>query len=96
MRWTSPFFVFVALTLASRSLARPDLRPPRPLPIGLSDQEVRQRLGPPEKTSRQILLHRSIEQWHYEAPRPLRLTFDCERGQKPTLRRIDPAPRQDR
>jgi hypothetical protein len=96
MRWTSPFLVFLTLSLAPGPLARPDPPPSKTLHVGLSDQEVRRRVGPPGKTSRQILLHRSIEQWHYDAPRHLRLTFDCERGRKPTLRHIDPAPRQDR
>jgi hypothetical protein len=66
-----------------------------PLRVGLTDKEVFHRLGPPGKVSRQLLLHRSVEQWHYEAPNHLRLTFECERGELPSLRRIDRPARQD-
>lgn len=73
--------VALALLLAARAAPQPN-----PLAPGLTDDEVRQRLGAPAFVSRQILLHRSVEQWHYAAPHHLRLTFDCERGRKPTLR----------
>ena len=57
-----------------------------PVAPGMADDDVRQRLGPPPFVSRQILLHRAVEQWHYPAPRHLCLTFDLERGRKPVLR----------
>jgi hypothetical protein len=47
---------------------------------------VKKFLGEPTRMSRQIFLHRALEQWHYAQPHQLRLVFICPRGQKPTLR----------
>jgi hypothetical protein len=52
---------------------------------GLTPDQVRDRVGPPKHVSRQILYHRYLEQWTYEAPAATRVTFDCPRGQKPQL-----------
>ncbi len=52
---------------------------------GMTSEQVRKRLGAPKHIARQILYHRYLEQWIYEAPRAVRLTFDCPRGQKPQL-----------
>jgi hypothetical protein len=52
---------------------------------GMTPQQVRQLVGAPKQISRQILYHRYREQWIYDAPFPVRLAFDCRRGQKPQL-----------
>ena len=52
---------------------------------GMTPEQVRQRVGPPNRVARQILYHRYREQWIYDAPVPVRLTFECLRGQKPQL-----------
>lgn len=48
---------------------------------GMAQSDVRRRLGPPRHMARQILYRRYLEQWVYEAPRNLRIEFDCPRGQ---------------
>jgi hypothetical protein len=59
--------------------------PPTDVPItrGQSPAEVRARLGPPLRVSRQLLLGRHIEQWAYDEPRPLRVEFNSVRGEEP-------------
>jgi hypothetical protein len=52
---------------------------------GLTPEQVRERVGPPRRVARQILSHRYLEQWVYDAPSPARLQFECRRGQKPRL-----------
>jgi hypothetical protein len=52
---------------------------------GMEPEEVRNVLGEPARTSRQIFLHRGLEQWHYGPAHHVRLVFDCPRGQKPNL-----------
>lgn len=52
---------------------------------GMSSEQVRERLGAPERVARQILYHRYREQWIYDTLLPIRLTFECPRGQKPQL-----------
>ncbi len=52
---------------------------------GMTSEQVRNRLGAPKHIARQILYHRCLEQWSYEEPLAVRLTFDCPRGQKPQL-----------
>lgn len=52
---------------------------------GMTPQQVRQRVGAPKHVSRQLFYHRYREQWLYDAAIPIRLTFDCPRGQKPQL-----------
>ena len=58
---------------------------PTDLPItrGQSPAEVRARLGPPLRVSRQVLFGRHVEQWAYEEPRPFRVEFNCVRGEDP-------------
>jgi hypothetical protein len=99
MRWTSPLLAFLALLAATANRpdpARADKAPPKNLSVGLSDREVQLLIGHPGRKSRQVLLHRLVEQWHYGAPLHVRLTFDCERGQRPILKRIDQLPLPDR
>jgi hypothetical protein len=57
---------------------------------GLSPDQVRQLLGPPRRTARQILYHRAREQWVYEAPFSVRLEFEYVRGQEPHLLSVQP------
>lgn len=52
---------------------------------GMTPEQVRQLVGAPKQIARQILYHRYREQWVYDASVPVRLTFDCPRGQKPQL-----------
>lgn len=95
MNQASPLWVCTALLagLASSDPPGAGQAPPVQLAIGLTDQALLQRLGPPNRTSRQILLHRMIEQWHYGEPHNLRLTLERERGQPPSLKQIDRLPR---
>ncbi len=66
-----------------------DKETPKPdfakLERGMTPEQVRQRVGPPKHIARQIFYHRYREQWVYDAANPVRLTFDCPRGQKPQL-----------
>ena len=55
---------------------------------GLNTQEVRQLLGPPSHVSSQILYRRQIEQWSYDLPASLSLTFLCTKGQIPHLQTV--------
>jgi hypothetical protein len=58
---------------------------PMKLERGMEAEQVRAQLGgPPRRIARQILYHRYLEQWIYDTP-PLRLEFDCPRGQRPRL-----------
>jgi hypothetical protein len=58
---------------------------------GMTPEQVREALGPPRRIGRQILYQRYLEQWVYDSPRPLRLEFDCRRGQLPSLLPLAPA-----
>ncbi|HEX5269136.1 MAG TPA: hypothetical protein VFW33_01550, partial [Gemmataceae bacterium] len=60
---------------------------PRP---GMTQDEVRQRLGPPKRTARQILYRRYLEQWVYEGANPVRIEFDCVRGKEPQILTVQP------
>jgi hypothetical protein len=52
---------------------------------GMTPEQVREIVGAPKRLSRQILYHRYLEQWIYDTPVPVHLTFDCPRGRKPQL-----------
>ncbi len=52
---------------------------------GMTPEQVRSLVGSPKRISRQFFYHRYREQWVYDAPVSIRLTFDCWRGQKPEL-----------
>jgi hypothetical protein len=54
-----------------------------PVRRGWTPAEVRGRLGPPTHVSRQILFGRHLEQWAYDDPRPMRVEFNCVRGEEP-------------
>lgn len=61
---------------------------------GMTPEEVRQWVGTPQRVAREILYHRYREQWLYETPRPIRLTFECLRGQKPQLLAVPALPNE--
>ncbi len=52
---------------------------------GMTPEQVRQLVGAPRQIARQILYHRYREQWIYDTAVPVRITFDCPRGQNPQL-----------
>ena len=45
--------------------------------------EVHRLLGPPDRRARQVLYRRYLEQWVYDPPLSLRISFDCLAGQDP-------------
>jgi hypothetical protein len=57
---------------------------------GMSPADVRQLLGKPPRVARQILYQRHREQWLYSEPEPIRLDFDCPRGQEAWLLGVTP------
>jgi hypothetical protein len=59
---------------------------------GMTPEQVRQLVGAPKQIARQILYHRYREQWIYDPPISVRLTFDCRRGQKPQLLSLPEVP----
>jgi hypothetical protein len=65
-----------------RPTAPADLTRLRP---GVAQAEVRRLLGPPRRVARQILYKHYLEQWVYDGPDPLRIEFDCVRGQEPQI-----------
>lgn len=54
---------------------------------GQTPTEVRALVGPPSRIARQILFRRHLEQWVYDDP-PLRVEFDCPRGEEPLVRAV--------
>jgi hypothetical protein len=52
------------------------------------DQVVKIMGGQPSRVSRQIFSHQAIEQWVYDPPRSIRVTFDCHRGKKPKVQSV--------
>ncbi|HYT95468.1 MAG TPA: hypothetical protein VEL76_42510 [Gemmataceae bacterium] len=55
-------------------------------------EEVKEVLGPPQQTARQILYRRYLEQMLYDDPLPLCVVFDCVQGQDPRLLNVLVAP----
>ena len=64
-----------------------DLNKLRP---GMPQPEVRELLGPPKRIARQILYRRYLEQWVYDGPKPLRIEFQCVRGEEPKILTVHP------
>lgn len=94
---SSRSFAALAVLLLGGSLLAVMPEAPRPageaggkarLKVGMTPDEVTKHVGPPARVSRQVYQLRYQEQWHYHRPEPMRLTFDCQRGQKPQLERI--------
>lgn len=65
---------------------------PSALRLGMGVDEVRTLLGAPTHVSRQTVLMRCLEQWHYGRPHHLDLEFLYRRGQSPTLTAVRRAP----
>jgi hypothetical protein len=57
---------------------------------GLSPEQVRNQLGPPQRVARQILYKRYLEQWVFDGPQPCRIEFDCQRGRSPRVVTVQP------
>ncbi len=55
---------------------------------GMTPDEVRRLLGPPERVARQILYRRYLEQWIYDPPLSLRIGWDCLSGQDPQVQTV--------
>jgi hypothetical protein len=87
MRFARSFGICVLLTVLTGSDPAPrnDASRIRQLRSGMTPDEVRQLLGPPQRIARQILYHRYLEQWVYDAPLSVRVEFDCPRGQPSRL-----------
>ena len=61
------------------------------LHAGMTTDEVRKLLGPPERIARQILHRRYQEMWTYEHPAALYVEFSAAAGQAPRLVTVHPA-----
>ena len=74
------FVIPILLLVAIAPDAAPE--PPRAVGLrrGLTRDEVRGLLGPPQSISRQVLFRRHVEQWHYSDP-PRWVEFNCSRGE---------------
>jgi hypothetical protein len=48
----------------------------------MTGDELKEALGPARAVARQVLNRRTLEQWHYDAPLPLTVTFERPRGQE--------------
>jgi len=57
---------------------------------GMTATEVRNLLGPPKRTARQILYGRYLEQWTYDGPTPVRIEFDWRKGQEKQILTVQP------
>ncbi len=56
--------------------------------VGLTADEVRTLLGPPDHSARQILYRRQIEQWQYDDLPGLWIEYDCLKGRDPRVRAV--------
>jgi hypothetical protein len=55
------------------------------LRAGMTTDQARQRLGQPNRVSRQILDRRYREQWFYDKPAGLWIEVDCQKGKDPHI-----------
>ena len=96
---TFPLFALGLLTAGRAGDKAPEgIAQPRAfakLQRGMTPEEVRTLVGSPKRIARQIFYHRYREQWMYDAPISIRLTFDCRRGQKPELLTPPTVPNDD-
>ena len=56
--------------------------------FGLSPEDVRRLVGLPQRISFQVLYGRQVEQWTYERPNQLWLTFTCTKDHTPVLQNV--------
>ena len=89
-----PWLLVIAPAFAAPFPAEPTENQLEALRPGLSLDQVRQMLGPPQRIARQILYHRHLEQWLYDKPHLLRLEFDCPRGREGRLTTIQRSPKR--
>jgi hypothetical protein len=85
----------VVLSLAIFAIGRPTMPPPVPKHLesikrGMTMDEVKQILGPPSRTARQILYRRHLEQWQYDEPNGW-IEFQCAKGDKEFVLGVYPA-----
>ncbi|MFO0878103.1 MAG: hypothetical protein U0840_12195 [Gemmataceae bacterium] len=83
----------LVLALLAMGQDTPDATQPGLLRIdqlkpGLQAEEIVKLVGKPQRISRQVYLHRVIEQWHYAEPVQRRLTLERLRGQPGVLVRV--------
>lgn len=82
-------FVFLALAFWSLVFGQAADKPKaEQVRIGMTVEEVRNLLGAPRRTARQILYHRHFELWTYEVPAPIWIEFTCVRGQESRVSRV--------
>ncbi len=55
---------------------------------GMTQGEVRKLLGKPDRTARQILYCRSVEQWSYEDLPGWLVAIDCLKGQEARVQTV--------
>jgi hypothetical protein len=88
--------VAVTFLVAACALADDLGKPQRPpdatrLYVGMTQAEVKKLHGEPSRVARQILFRRHLEQWVYDGAQPLRIEFNCLRGQEPRVVNFDQA-----
>jgi len=79
--------VFLAIGTNESPAQEVDLSKLRP---DMLQSEVRRLLGPPKRIGRQILYRRYLEQWVYDGPKPVRIEFQCVRGEEPKILTVLP------
>ncbi len=62
----------------------------RHLHPGMPAAEVLRRLDRPQHIARQVLYGRYVEQWTYDSPPPVRITFDWRKGQEKQIQTVQP------
>ena len=70
--------VVLIILAAATSTAVPEVGAVR---RGMTRDEVKAVVGPPQHVSRQLLFRRHIEQWRYDDP-PRLVEFNCVRGEE--------------
>jgi hypothetical protein len=58
--------------------------------------DLRVLLGPPPRISRQMVYRRAIEQWTYETPLPLCITWQAAAGQEMQMQAVQPLAAKNR
>ena len=76
--------IVLIILAAATSTAVPEGRAVR---RGMTRNEVKMKLGPPQHVSRQLLYRRHIEQWRYDDP-PRTVEFNCVRGEEPYVLQV--------
>jgi len=87
--------MFRIAVLSLALLAASPNEPPAPKQLnnikrGMTMDEVKRQLGSPQRTGRQILFRRYLEQWHYDDPAGW-IEFQCSKGEEPFVLGVYPA-----